>query len=103
MAAKKASPAPPPRPPPPPRPKVVAWLEELSRAGMDMGKAKALLNRVQMDVNATRTDKEHFYRTLAQQSLIWYMGALRGSPLTGDEIKQAAKEAMAKAKKKAKK
>jgi len=79
---------------PEPRPRVVAWLEELSKAGESMEKAGALFKRVKTDVNANRADKEHFYRTLAQQSLIWYMGAIRGKPLTGEEIKQAAQESL---------
>lgn len=87
------------RPKPVPRPKVVAWVTDLSQAADDMGKAKALFNRVRDDKNATKADREHFYRTLAQQSLIWYMGAIRGNPLTGDEIKQAAQESVAEARK----
>jgi hypothetical protein len=96
MAAKK--PAPEGKQPPPPRPRVVGWLEELTRVGDNMEKAKGVFNKVRSDVNANRTDKEHFYRTLAQQSLIWYMGAIRGKPLTGEEIKVAALDAVAAAK-----
>lgn len=81
--------------PPAPRARVVGWLKDLAAAGPDMDKARALLNRVRTDPNANRTDREHFYRTLAQQSVVWYLGAIRGKPLSGDEVKLAAKEALA--------
>src|SRR5687767_11798167 len=78
-----------------PRPRVVAWLGELSKAGQDMAKAKAVFNRVRDDKN--KTDQEHFHRTLAQQSFVWYLGALRGKPMTGDELKAFAAEQVGRA------
>jgi hypothetical protein len=78
------------KPLPTPRKRVVGWLTELAQAGQDMGRAKALLNKVRDDVRASKADREHFCRALAQQSLAWYMGAVRGKPLAPEEIKEMA-------------
>ena len=78
------------KPLPKPRRRVVGWLEELSKAGPEMEKAKAVFNKVRDDARASKADREHFCRALAQQSLAWYMGAVRGKPLAPEEIKEMA-------------
>ena len=84
------------KPLPTPRKRVVAWLQELSQAGPDMEKAKGVLNKVRDDGRASKADREHFCRALAQQSLGWYMAAVRGKALTPDEIKEMASARAAK-------
>lgn len=81
-----------------PRPKVGAWVMELSQAGDSMELAATLLHKVRDDPNATKTDRYHFYRVLAQQSFLWYLGALRGKPLSSAEVYQASAEALREAK-----
>lgn len=75
---------------PPPRARVVAWMDALKAAGADTDKARAVLNQVRDDARASRVDKEHFYRALAQQSLVWFLGAVEGRPLTAEEVRQLA-------------
>lgn len=77
---------------PQPRARVVAWLDALAKAGPDMEAAKRVLNSVKNDERASKTDREHFYKALAQQSLVWFMGALEGRPLSNDEVKALAKQ-----------
>lgn len=62
------------------------WLEALERAGQDQSAAKAVLNTVRDDANATTRDREDFYQALAQQCFVWYLEALRGKPYTPEEL-----------------
>jgi hypothetical protein len=71
----------------PRRPRVKSWITDLVSAGDNMDKAKKVFNAVRDDKDADDTDREHFYRALAQQSFLWYMGALKGEPLSPTEIK----------------
>lgn len=84
---------PPPGQAPTPRPRVLGWLKALNDAGPDMQKAQLVLNGIRDDQRASKADKEHFYRALAQQSYVWYLGALRGQPVTAEELKEKAKQA----------
>jgi hypothetical protein len=70
----------------PRRARVVEWIEALVDAGENKERAQKVLNQVRDDKRATDTDREHFYRALAQQSFLWYMSALKGSPLTQEEM-----------------
>lgn len=74
-----------------PRPRVVQWLNALAEAGPDEARAAAALRQVRDDPAATPQDRAHFYRALAQQSLVWFLGALEGRPLTRPELEEAAR------------
>lgn len=80
---------------PKPRPRVLKWLKQLEEAGFDDAKAKAALNAIRDDAEADAKDREHFYRALAQQSYVHYLGVLRGKPLNEDEILEHAEAAQA--------
>ncbi|MFH1808852.1 MAG: hypothetical protein ABIJ09_08905 [Pseudomonadota bacterium] len=67
--------------------RVSRWLQDLKQAGPDEAKAKAALNKVRDDTNATARDHEDFYRALAQQSFVWYLEAIRGQPYTAEEMR----------------
>lgn len=66
--------------------RVLQWLRALDQAGKDEGRAKVVLNQVRDDPNATKGEREDFYRALAQQSFVWYLEALRGQPYTAEEM-----------------
>jgi len=74
------------------KPKTIAptrtaqWLDRLDQAGPDEAAAKAVLNEVRDDPKATTGDREEFYQSLAQQSFVWYLEALRGKPYTPEEM-----------------
>lgn len=74
-----------------PRPRVVKWLQSLEEAGFDDDKAKAVFNTVRDDPDADKLDREHFYRALAQQSYVHYLGTIRGKPLDAKDIMEHAK------------
>lgn len=67
--------------------RVKSWLEQLARTPGDQALAKATLNRIRDDPNATGEDREQFYLALAQQSFVWYLEALRGQPYSAEEIR----------------
>lgn len=67
--------------------RVSGWLDELRQAGHDEGKARAVLNKVRDDKNATARDHEDFYRALAQQSFVWYLEAVRGKAYSPEEMR----------------
>lgn len=84
------------KPPGEVRPRAADWFKGLAAAGNDMDKARAILNRIRDDKRASKADKEQFLRLLAQQSYVWYLGALRGTPVTPDELRQMARQAAGK-------
>ncbi|MFZ9887868.1 MAG: hypothetical protein ACO3JL_10225 [Myxococcota bacterium] len=73
-----------------PRPRVVQWLRALAEAGPDEARAASVLRRVRDDPAASPADHAHFRRALAQQSLVWFLGALEGRPLSRAELQEAA-------------
>jgi hypothetical protein len=73
--------------PKPKQSRVSGWLAELKEAGADQAAAARVLNKVRDDKNATLKDHEDFYRSLAQQSFVWYLEAIRGQPYSAEEMR----------------
>jgi hypothetical protein len=74
-----------------PRKRVLEWMDALRKAGGDQNAVKKVFNRVRDDRAASKVDRDHFYRALAQQGLVWFVGALEGRVLKPDEVKQLAR------------
>lgn len=76
-------------------PRMLRWLDELKEAGLDQDRARAVLNKIR-DSGAGKLEKEHFYRTLAQQAAVWLEEAARGEPFSDAQRQQMTRTAQQK-------
>lgn len=68
--------------------KIVGHIRALHRAAGDEAAYGAALNAVRDDNMLNPTQKGAIYKTLAQQSLLWYIEACTGKPVDMEEVEQ---------------